>query len=148
MQNIRTPAVESDKELKAFIYQQMADIQPLVPEAKVAVTVQLVNSGEIEEMHQEEYYEEVEYREVSLADDEADEESSAIDEKEYLVSLTATFGDGQLEVEGSDKNVYIAVTKAKDILVAQLTAVQNALLDQTERDVQIQNIISGNYTLH
>ncbi len=213
---------DADRELKAYIYQQLVDIQPfLVPDSQMAVTVQHVlpaaNSPESNSAaphtatrqsknlkttsgkggakqltrtstpKRSTQKMKAKFLETSVAgtatsapteptvtstnaddwlnttvSDSSDETSSAVLLAEaaeagiveipaggvYVVKLVATLDGGKLEVEGHGQNVYQAFGEAKGNMVHQLNEINNALMDPTEREEEIQSFLRGERTLH
>ncbi len=112
-------AIENDREFKAYIYQQLVDLQPfLEPESQISVLVQ-------------------------LEQDEASENGMTI-----ILSLVATIGDYKLEAEGRHGDMYEAFSLAKQAMVHELEEYYNAAVDATERDAEIQTLLAGGYTIH
>jgi hypothetical protein len=111
-------SIESDREFKAHIYQQLVDLQPfLSPDSQIAVLVQ--------------------------QDDEEEQEDKGIG-----LTLVATFGDYRLEAEGRDENAYKAFGIAKQKMLDQIDEYCNAAIDSSDRDEEIQNLMSGAGTIH
>ena len=75
----------NEAELKAFIYQQLNDIQPFVGEAEVGIK-------------------------MSFSDN------------QFLVRMQATVDTGSVEVEGTNENVYSALSEAKHALIRTFTS--------------------------
>jgi ribosomal subunit interface protein len=68
----------------------------------------------------------------------------------YAVNLVVNVGDTTLEAQGRARNVFAAVSRAKDEMEAQLNAVQNSLVNSKQRDLQIRVLMqgSGSNTIH
>ena len=110
-------SIESDREFKAHIYQQLVDLQPfLSPDSQIAVLVQ------------------------------QDEEEQ--DDHGIGLTLVATFGDYKLEAEGRDENAYKAFGIAKQRMLDQIEEYCNAAIDSSDREEEIQNLMSGASTVH
>jgi ribosome-associated translation inhibitor RaiA len=111
-------AIESDREFKAHVYQQLVELQPfLSPESEVSVLVQL----------------------------EQDEDT---EETDYVLTLVATLGEYRLECEGRGSDLYCSLGIAKRKMVEQLEEVYNAAIDSADREEEIQSLLSGSSTLH
>jgi ribosome-associated translation inhibitor RaiA len=118
MQNSANLPEATDRELKAYIYQQLMEIQPyLLNDSQVAVTVSLKHQRPKKKKH-------------------------------FLVTLSAKLEDGRMETEGQDGDVYQAFGKAKDLMLLQLAELQNALMDPAEREVEVQTALAGGFTVH
>lgn len=131
MQPTSTPQVETDRELKAYICQQLVELQPyLVADSQMAVTVQQVVSKNGETAVKEE------------------NDDGTPRPGDYLVKLTTTVEDGKLMAEGHGGSVYDAFTEAKDEMVSLLSQLQNAVIDQADRDEEIESYLDGSRTIH
>lgn len=133
MQQTSTPQAETDRELKAYIYQQLVELQPyLVTDSQMAVSVQQVvskNGG-------------------NVAKFDPDDTHDSPQPGDYLVKLTTTVDDGKLIAEGHGGNVYEAFGEAKTAMVSQLSQLQNAVIDQNDRDEEVDSYLDGSRTLH
>ena len=119
--------LENDREFKAHVYQQLADLQPmLAPGCEISVLLS----------------KEAEPKEGSKTHGEHDAAN------EVALTLVATFGDYRLEVEGRDENAYAAFGIAKRKIVDQLDAFYSTTIDSEERDAEIRGLMSGAFTLH
>lgn len=113
-------AIENDREFKAHIYQQLAELQPfLSEEAQISVAIQVE-------------------KDANLPDSKT----------ECALRLVATLGDFRLEAEGRDADHYTALDIAKRKMFGQLTAVHGASIDSRERNAQIQALARGELTIH
>jgi ribosome-associated translation inhibitor RaiA len=131
MQPTSTHHVEADRELKAYIYQQLVELQPyLIADSQMAVTVQQIVPGKEEQ---------------PVAAPENDDTPQPGD---YLVKLVTTIEDGKLTAEGIGDDVYDAFCAAKGAMVEQLSQLQNALMDPSEREEEIQSYLDGSRTIH
>jgi len=107
----------NEAELKAYIYQQLNDIQPYVGEAPVAIKM------------------------TYTAD------------KEFLVKILANHEVGDIEAQGSNSDVYSAISEAKDALIKSFSALDDEFETEegNSREAEIQAIISnvnGKNNLH
>lgn len=150
---------ETDRELTAYIYQQLAEMQPyLIPESQMAVTVQHVVPRSSDTASHEpilaESVDELLTAEQAEQEEKDEDKSETVaftdvtDEGEYVVKLIATLDGGRLEAEGHGSNVYQAFGQAKGSMVQQLNEIHNALMDPTEREQEIQSLLKGERTLH
>jgi hypothetical protein len=136
-----------DRELKAYIYQQLAELQPyLVADSQMAVSVHQVAA--IDEIDPATLEEEERSSLEELLDDEEHEEKAQPEVGDYVVKLTTTLEGGRLVAQGHGADVFEAFGVAKGAMVAQLSQLQNALMDSTERDVEIQNYLNGSKVVH
>lgn len=112
-------SIESDREFKAYIYQQLVDLQPyLEPESQISVLVQVEQDEETE---------------TGLT---------------IILSLVASVSDYKLESEGRSADMYEAFSMAKRSMLAELEQYYNAAIDSTERESEIRTLLSGGMTLH
>ena len=141
------PEPSEDRELKAYIYQQLADLQPyLIADSQMAVSVHQVSA--IEEIVAD-TLDDDELKAIENEELEEDELNRAQPEVgDYVVKLTTTLEGGRLVAQGHAADVFEAFGVAKGAMVQQLSQLQNALMDSTERDVEIQNYLSGSKTIH
>lgn len=77
----------NEAELKAFIYQQLNDIQPFVGEAEVGIKM-------------------------------------TYSDNQFLVRMQATADNGSVEVEGTNENVFTALSQAKHALIRTFTTLE------------------------
>lgn len=111
-------SVENDPELKAYIYQQLVDLQPfLTPESQVAVLV-------------------------------GHEESEDGAREEHALTLVATLGEYRLEATAQSEDIYEAFMSAKSKMLLQLEELYASSVDTTDRDNEIQAVIEGRYLIH
>jgi hypothetical protein len=98
----------NEAELKAFIYQQLNDIQPFVGDCEVGIK-------------------------MTYTPDEL-----------FLVRMQATHEAGDVEVEGTNENVYTALSQAKHALIRTFTTLDTSEMedgDEEERDVEIKQML-------
>jgi ribosome-associated translation inhibitor RaiA len=137
MPAVQTHAYETDRELKAYIYQQLVDIQPfLVADSQVAVMVHQVPAEQDETLKN--------------SDQTPPQKKSkkAARAQDFVVTLIATTEDGRLESEGQALDIYEAFSKAKNQMQIQLEEWQNAQMDPLDREVAIQSVLNGSQLIH
>jgi ribosome-associated translation inhibitor RaiA len=111
--------VENDREFKAHIYQQLAEMQPyLASDSQIAVMVQ---QDKPEDRNKPAY--------------------------EYTLTLVTTFGEYKVESEGKAADIYEAFGLAKRRMMDILDEWYSTA-DTSERDAQVQSVIEGTHTLH
>lgn len=152
-----TSQMETDRELKAYIYQQLVELQPyLVADSQMAVSVQQVMSAKNPAPSPADLSADQTDGDANSgasasamdADmDDADNEHSP-QPGDYVVKLTTTLDEGKLIAEGFSTNVYEAFISAKAVMVDQLAQLQNAIIDQSDRDEEVQSYLDGSRTLH
>lgn len=122
MQKTTSLPVEKDLEVKAYIYQQLVELQPyLLADSQVAVGIE----------------------EVRVATP-----GSKRKKVEYLVTLTASIDEGEMEVEGQGADFYQAFAIAKDRMVHELAEIQDSLTDAGEREMIVRSAMNGGLTIH
>lgn len=111
-------SVENDPELKAYIYQNLVDLQPyLAPESQVAVLIGQ-DSGEDGDLPR------------------------------HALTLVATLGGYRLEAKGQDEDIYAAFMMAKRKMLSQLEDWHTTSSDSSARDNEIQALIEGRHLIH
>lgn len=150
---VEQPVSSEDRELKAYIYQQLTDLQPyLIADSQMAVSVHQVSGvQEVDPRNlSDDDIMEMELDRASMDDDVDDEDENRRQPEvgDYVVKLTTTLEGGQLVSQGCGADVFEAFGEAKGAMLSQLTQLQNALLDGNEREVEIQNYLNGSKTLH
>ena len=117
--------IENDREFKAYIYQQLVDLQPFLdPDSQISVLVQLDPNEENA--------------------DGSDHE----DEMSIGLSLVATVGEYQIEAEGRDHDMYEAFALAKQAMIHQIEEFYSAAIDTNEREAEIRSMLTGASTIH
>lgn len=114
-------AIENDREFKAYIYQQLVDLQPyLEPESQISVLVQ-----------------------IEQDQDEVSETGTTI-----ALTLVASIEDYKIEAEGRSADMYEAFQCAKQGMLVELEEHYNASIDTNARNAEIQTLLAGGFTLH
>ncbi|RYF45790.1 MAG: hypothetical protein EOO38_15390 [Cytophagaceae bacterium] len=114
-------AIENDREFKAYIYQQLVDLQPfLEPESQISVLVQI----------------------------EQDPEETSESGTTIALTLVASIEDYKIEAEGRSADMYEAFSYAKQGMMVELEEYHNASIDTNVRNAEIQTLLAGGYTIH
>ena len=102
----------NEAELKAYIYQQLNDIQPYVGEAPVAIKM------------------------------------TYTPENEFSVKILASHEVGDIEAQGTNEDVYSAISQAKDALIRSFSALDDEFETEgdVDRDAEIRSIMSHQKT--
>lgn len=129
MGNYKKPHLESiqdSPEVKAFIYQVISDFAPFVtPETIVAVVAKdPLKAGE-----------------ELLAD--FAELSKKETQSLHRISITLKEGDSKIEAEAVDRDIFIAISLAKNKLFHHLSTVQNDVVTQQERIAEINQALQS-----
>ncbi len=105
----------NEAELKAFIYQQLNDIQPFVGDCEVGIKM------------------------------------TYTPEQQFLVRMQASNEAGDVEVEGTNENVYTALSQAKHALIrtfSTLDTTEAEEIEEIERDSEIEQMLSKKDVKH
>lgn len=133
MVNLLTPEIQlliEDPDLKAFVYQQIADFEAFItPETTIYVVhrdpkklaIQLETEGK------------------SMSPNELQNMSR--------VAIVLKEGDTKIEAEGLHEDIYQAISIAKELLMNQLVAIQDSVISSQDRQEQI-NFALSNTQLH
>jgi ribosome-associated translation inhibitor RaiA len=112
--------LQADRDFKAHIYQQLAELQPYIAtDSHIAVAVKV----------------------------EADSKNPE-SQPEYSLRLHTKLGDFKLEAEGRDADYYNALAVAKEKMRQQLNELHSASIDSRERNAAIHALVRGHLTLH
>ncbi len=114
--------LESDPEVKSFIYQQIIDFNPFVtPETLVMVIARDPRATYVEGSDEEDDYFE-------------DEESTA-DEKQfkYRIAVILKEGENSIEAEAFHDDIFEAIRLAKDHLIDRLLEIQEEVESPQDR---------------
>ncbi len=105
----------NEAELKAFIYQQLNDIQPFVGDCEVGIKM------------------------------------TYTPDQQFLVRMQASHEAGDVEVEGTNENVFTALTQAKHALIRTFSTLDTSEIEdgeETERDVEIEQLLTKKEVKH
>ena len=106
----------NEAELKAFIYQQLNDIQPFVGDCEVGIKM------------------------------------TYTPEHLFLVRMQASHEAGDVEVEGTNENVFTALSEAKHALIRTFSTLDTTAEaedgDDEERDVEIKQMLTKKDVKH
>ncbi len=131
--------LESDPEVKSFIYQQILEFNPFVtPETVVMVIARDPASS---------YKDEVDLDNEELEDYADIEEESIAGTYKYRLAIVLKDGDSAIEAEAFDNDIFEAIRMAKDILISKLIEIQ----EEVENPVDRMNAIieaSSNTQIH
>lgn len=119
--------LETDPEVKSFIYQQIMEFEPYVtPQTVVAVLARdprkLAIQLETEGRH--------------IPPEEL--------KKMYRIAIVLKEGDTKIQEEALHSNVYTAISMAKDKLILRLAEIQDQVVTNQERMSQINEALQNN----
>lgn len=133
MANLLNPAIhilDQSNEVKAYVYQQIAEFEAYVtPETVVAVVAR-------------------DPRKLAL---QLETEGKAIEPTKlsqmYRIAIVLKEDDTKIEGEGLHEDIYEAIRLAKEELLQKLVAIHNEVVSQSDRQEQI-NFALSNTQLH
>ena len=128
-------------EVKSFIYQTILDFEPFsTPETVISVVAK--NPLEL----------------LSQVDDEAGNVTHAFDlsslpkkttlKKMYRIAISLTEQDQKIEAEAIHENIYDAIRLAKEHLVETLTKIQDDVISNQDRHMQIRHAMASGGEVH
>ncbi len=116
--------IEENPEVKSFIYQQIADFESFVtPETVVQVVARDPKKLALQY--------ETEGREFNPADL----------PKLFRIAIILTEGDATVQAEGVHEDIFEAIKAAKDNLFSQLIEIQDSVISQQDRLVEINHFL-------
>lgn len=123
--------LETNPEVKSYIYQQIADFEPFVtPETVVAV---VAKDPKKLAKKMRENGEEVDLKKLA---------------KFHRIAIVLKDKETQIQAEGVSENIFDAIRMAKEKLVTHLAAIQDVIQTSAERTEQINSVLSGTNQLH
>ncbi|HEY8271495.1 MAG TPA: hypothetical protein VIG33_11455 [Pseudobdellovibrionaceae bacterium] len=122
--------LEDSPEVKSYVYQQIAEFQPYVtPQTVVAVILKDPTKLALQY--------EAEGKKFELNDLKS----------LYRISITLSEDRAKITAEGVDKDIFVAIRTAKDLLLKKLAAIQDSVVTQQERNLEIHQALQ-NTMLH
>ncbi|KHD88704.1 MAG: hypothetical protein OM95_07840 [Bdellovibrio sp. ArHS] len=116
--------IEQNPEVKSFIYQQIVEFEPFVtPQTIVAVVARDPKKLAIQ-------YE-----------TEGKEFTAEGLKKLYRIAIVLREGDTSVEAEGVHEDIFQAIKLAKDALLKELVAIQDSVISQQDRIVEINHYL-------
>lgn len=122
--------IEHNPEVKSFIFQQIVDFEPFVtPQTVVTVVARDPNDLSLQ-------YE-------TEAKDFDPEKLKNL----YRIAIVLTESDTTMEAEGVHEDIYEAIKLAKDNLLKELIAIQDSVISQQDRIIEINHYLQS-HNLH
>lgn len=122
--------IEQNPEVKSFIYQQIADFESFVtPQTVVAVVARDPKKLAIQYETEGKEFNPKELRKL------------------FRIGIILKEGDAKVEAEGVHEDVFEAIKLAKDNLLKELILIQDSVISQQDRLVQINHYLQ-NPVLH
>lgn len=123
--------LESDPEIKSYIYQQILDFNPFVtPETLVMVIARDPNASYASDLSEDEN--------LDMADYDFHEPDPLHAEFKYRIAVILKDGDSAIEAEAFHDDIFEAIRLAKEKLVARLIEIQEELENPSDRIKAIQ----------
>ena len=116
--------IEQNPEVKSFIYQQIADFEPFVTPQTV-VTVVARDPKKLALQY------ETEGRDFSVADL----------KKLYRIAIVLKEDDTSVSAEGVHEDIFQAIKLAKENLLQQLIEIQDSVISQQDRIIEINHYL-------
>lgn len=111
---------EETLEARAFIYQQLQDIEHLLPDqAQIAVSIQQVWK--------------------------TNNETRVPEPPRYRVKLSFDLENGKVVASGLDEDVYESALEAKEEMTLKLEAIHEHTNSSRERDLEVRNLLQNNW---
>lgn len=122
--------IEHNPEVKSYIYQQIVDFEPFVtPQTVIAVVARDSN-------------------ELSVQYETEGKEFSQEDLKNlYRIAIVLTDNGTSVEAEGVHEDIYEAIKLAKDSLLKELISIQDSVISQQDRIIEINHYLQS-HNLH
>lgn len=116
--------IEQNPEVKSFIYQQIVDFEPFVtPQTVVAVVAR-------------------DPRKLALQYEAEGKEFSKSDLKKlFRIAIVLKEGETTIEAEGVHEDIFQAIKLAKDNLLKELVAIQDSVVSQQDRLIEINHYL-------
>lgn len=130
METLLNPTIrllETDPEVKSYIYQQLCEFEPYVtPETVVAVIARDPRKMAIQLETEGRFMEPQELR------------------KMYRIAIVLKEGETTIQEEALHEDVFQAIKLAKEKLIAKLSAIQDQVISNQERTAQINTVLANN----
>lgn len=128
--NSRTEMLETDPEVKSYIYQQLTEFEPYVtPETIVAVVAR-------------------DPRKLSLQFEAEGRDVASQDlAKLHRIAIILREGETQIQEEGLHENIFEAIREAKASLLKKLEMIHDSVISNQDRVAQINDVLQ-NHQLH
>ncbi|MBY0554488.1 hypothetical protein K2P97_08165 [bacterium] len=132
--------LETDPEVKSYIYQQIVDFNPFVtPETLVMVIARDPQTSYSEEVGIED--------EEEFSDYEAEEQEAMSENYKFRIAIVLKDGEASIEAESFNNDVFEAIRLAKEKLVARLVEIQEEMENPKDRAKAIKEA-SDNTQVH
>lgn len=124
--------LETDPEIKSYIYQQILDFNPFVtPETLVMVIARDPSASYTSETKPED--------EHDVSDHELHEQEAQAIGYKYRIAVVLRDGDSAIEAEAFNNDVFEAIRLAKEKLVARLIEIQEEMENPLDRIIAIKD---------
>lgn len=130
MTHLSNPTIdllETDPEVKSYIYQQICEFEPYVtPDTVVAVLARDPKKLAIQLETEGRFIEPAELK------------------KMFRIAIVLKEGDAKIQEEGLHHDVFEAIRMAKEKLLGKLSAIQDQVVSNQERVEQINTVLQNN----
>ena len=134
--------LETDPEVKSFIYQQIVDFNPFVTPDTLVMVIARDPHATYSSAAEEAEDEDTDFTDYS------DDESEAVEENyKYRIAIVLKEGDSSIEAEAFNDDIFEAIRLAKEALVARLLEIQEEVESPSDRMNAIKDA-SENKQLH
>ena len=113
-------------EVKSYIYQAISEFEPFTTEA---TTVSVIARDPLKLI-------------TRFEADGIDFDHTKL-KTMYRIAISLSEDGGKIEEEGLNEDVYLAIKQAKDKLIKTLTEIQDQVISNSERKVQINSAVNG-----
>lgn len=119
-------ALEDSPEVKSYIYQMITEFEPYItPQTVIAVVAKDPTKLALQY--------EAEGKEFEMEDLKS----------HYRISISLKEDNAKIAAEGVDKDIYAAIRKAKDALLQKLIEIQDRIVTQQERNMEIHHALQN-----
>lgn len=129
-----TDLIETNPEIKSFIYQQILDFNPFITDNTTVFVIARDSSRKNMESTDESFF----------AEDVVDDENPS---QLHRIAIILKDEDSSIEAEAFHENIYEAIKLAKEKLIAELIEIQNEVESPNDRLQAIQQA-SSNSQIH
>ncbi len=139
--------IESDPEVKSFIYQQVLDLNSYITNESMVMVVARDPQGIYKPATPQTQTEEQQATSDASSDEDDYRPTEDQSSKKYRIAVIIKDGDHSIEAEAFDNDIYVAIKEAKDILLARLVEIQEEIESPQDRLIAIQQA-SDNKIIH
>jgi hypothetical protein len=144
--------IETDPEIKSYIYQQILDFNPFVtPDTLVMVIARdpkaTYSKLTAEQKTAFDHLQEESYEDEIFEAEEDDEISEDLTKLKFRIAIILKDGENSIEAEAFDNDIFNAIRIAKEALIKKLVEIQEEVESPQDRMMAIQ-LASENKPIH